>query len=370
MRASSLFTRGLLLAALSGCSLGGEPTPPPPEPGNGLFTELPERKTTLSGVVFDPEAFFFSLATFPEGENPEDAPPPALFEGIPYLMRAATVGARVSVMSGATVADTSGPAPQNGYWQVQGVPTGAPYTFRAVPPEEGVVVGAPDFFPSPPFEPVPQGKYYPTTTLIPMTASSTSCHAQAATMVGEGGALGALANLLTDMTGTETTPADLVDPEKTGGVALIWVYGPSPVFDLFDAPLGGPEGGVAAETDKGTLYGLDWAPPGVIPGPVQSPMGYMAMPESMSPMGYFALVLPKGHTGPVTLHFIDQGVTPEGEEGGPFGPRPYVIEPLTVEVGPGVSFARVHAFSPAMIPPEDPLAEPVPEPDFSWLCRF
>ncbi|WP_375771713.1 hypothetical protein NR798_12690 [Archangium gephyra] len=359
MRTSSIVRSVLLATALTGCSLEGA-APTAPDAGSGPYTDLPERQFTVSGVVYDPEVFFLSLATFP-AEDPDDAPPPALFAGIPYLTRSAAIGASVSIMNGQASASASAPSAGNGTWQVRGVPAGEiPYVLRAVPPAEGLVMGAPDIFPPEIFGPIPEAKYHPTTTLNPVMAPGSVCHAQVAAVVGEAGALSAVAQLMTDM-GTPTTPADLLDPSKTGGVALVWVYSPSPAFNFFDIPAPG----IAAETDKGTLYAIDWAPPELgIPG--QSPLGYMAIPDSVGPMGYFALVLPPGSSGPVTLRFNDTVTTPEGEDPGPSGPRPFLIPPFVTEVPSGVSFARLHAMGEA--PPEDPLADPVPPPDFSWMC--
>lgn len=366
MRASSVII-SLLLAPLVGCS-GGETTPPTPEEGN-LYAELPPRKTTVSGIVYDPEAFFFSLATFPqappppEGQPPRDPPPPALFNMIPYLTRSVPPGARVSIIGNGTVADVSGPATlPNGAWQVTGVPTSAttPYLMMAEPPPEGVVMGAPMFFPSPPFVPIPNAKYYPTTTLRPIFASVPTCQMQAAQLVGEAGALGAVAQLMTQM-GTPTTPADLADPARTGGVVLVWVYAPSFLLDLFLIP----SGGIAIEPSRGTVYPIGWAPPGTFEG--QMPMGYFAMPNGLSPLGYYAVVLPKGSSGPLSLRITDTVNDPNNHPGRG-GPRPWLIPPFTSEVGPGVSFARLHAFSAMAPPPPDPNAEPVPAPDFSWMC--
>jgi hypothetical protein len=329
--------------------------------------------TPVSGIVYDPEAFNLSLFTFP-GEGP-DGPPPALFEGIPHLMRSAAIGARVSLTQGGTPADASGPSTPSGFWQTgAGVPSGpAVYQMRAEPPAEGLVMGAPEIFPSEIFGPIPTGKYFPTTTLRPIVPLAASCDLQVAAVVGETGALGAVANLMTDM-GTPTTAEDLANPNKTGGVVLAWVASPSPVFDYFIGPAGNPwQGGIAAEASAGTLYPIQWAPPGLPPEeapPGQSPMGYFATPGSVSMLGYFAVVLPPGATGPLTLRFIDTAEPPpdgEPQQPGP-PPRPWAIPELTAEVGPGVSFARLHAGPSGPPPPEDPYAEYRPAPDMSWMC--
>jgi hypothetical protein len=365
MRASSVIFSLSLAAALSGCSL--ETATPPPTGSGTTYTPLPERKTTVSGIVYDPDAFFVSLATFPF----EDGPPPALFDGVPHVFRSAAFGATVSLTRDGTVADESSPAAPTGFWQSPGVPTGdATYLMRTVIPAEGIMVGGPpEAFPPELFGTIPTGQYFPTTTLRPIVPMAAACDLQVATVLGETGALGAVANLMTDM-GTPKTPAALADPAQTGAVLLIWVASPSPVFDYFIAPAGGVAAELAEGGAGGSLYAINWAPPEVgIPG--QSAMGYFATPDSVSDLGYFALVLPRGATGPVTVRFVDTNPPPpppeEGEEPDPFA-NPWIIPEFSFDVGPGISFARVHALPSMPPPPEDPYADPKPEEDMSWMC--
>lgn len=372
MKASSFAAVTLLSAALTGCQV----ETPPTDPGTtGSYTELPERKTTVSGVVYDPEAFFFSLAMWPPpppDADPNDpqfqSPPPAFFNGIPHGMRSAPMGARVSIVSNGVTADSSGPVPPTGTWQVTGVPTRDTvlYYARAEPPPEGVVIGAPDIFPSPPFEPIPSGTYYPTTALRPILANTAACQLQVAEMLGDAGGLAAVANTLSAM-GMPTTPADLVDPAKTGGVVFLWVYSPSPVLDIFNIP---SDDSIVTEVSSDgpapiMQLGVFWAPPGVpdLPFP-QSPMGYFAVPAPVSSLGYFALVLPPDQTEPVTVNFIDT----KDEPGNELGPRPWRIPSVTIQPTPGVSFVRLHAQPGGTPPVPDIGQEPAPEPDTSWTC--
>lgn len=373
MKASSFVAVTLLSAALSGCQ--GE-TPATPTGTGGSYSELPQRKTTVSGVVYDPEAFFFSLATWPPpppDADPADpqyqTPPPAFFDGIPHGMRSAPMGAHVSLVGNGTVADTSGPIPPTGTWQVTGVPTSDStlYYARAEPSADGVVIGAPDIFPSPPFEPIPAGKYYPTTSLRPILANTASCQLQVAEMLGDAGGLAAVAGTLSAM-GMPTTVDDLVDPAKTSGVAFIWVYAPSPVLDIFNIP---SDDNIVTEVSADApgpvfSFGVFWAPPGTpdLPFP-QSPMGYFAVPAPVSSLGYFAVVLPPGTTTPVTVNFVDTKDNPLDES----GPRPWHIPSATVQPNPGgVSFVRLHARPGGEPPPDDWTSEPLPQPDTSWTC--
>ncbi|PTL79247.1 hypothetical protein [Vitiosangium sp. GDMCC 1.1324] len=372
MRATSFVISLSLAAALGGCSsVESQSTP---IQGSDLYSELPSRRSTVSGIVYDPEAFFFTVATWPApppGEEPspdDEAPPPALMVGIPYLMRSSPLVAQMSVTQGSSEVSSGASAP-NGFWELGGLSTGETvYQVKSTPPQGGIELwNEPEFFPPEVFPPVPPAKYYSTTTLRPIVPRVGSCPLQMATVVGEAGALGAVANLLTSM-GTATTPADLVDPTKTGGVALIWLYAPSPVLDVFDSP----SGGISAEASQGTLYPIGWAPDAhegdpEPPPPGRSPMGYFALPPGeISPLGYYALVLPKGATGQVAVSFHDTVTSAPGEEPGPGGPRPWSTPGFSFDATPGVSFARLHAMPEAG--PEDPLAEHVPEPDTSWQC--
>ncbi|WP_257454332.1 hypothetical protein [Archangium lipolyticum] len=361
MRASSFVAVTLLSAALSGCQ--GED--PGSTSGSDIsYTDLPQRKTTVSGLVYDPEAFFFSMANWPG--DPTQAPPPAFFNGNPHGMRAAPMGAHVSIVGDGTAADTSGPVPPTGAWQVLGVPTSDTtlYMARAEPPAEGVGIGAPNIFSPPDFTPIPVGKYYPTTALRPILARASSCQLQVAEMLGDLGGLAAVANMMT-MMDMPTTPADLADPSKTGAVVFIWVYSPSPVLDIFNIPSDDFITAVEVSPNNVLQFGVGWAPPGApeVP-PSQGPMGYFAIPAPVSPLGYFALVIPKGTTGPVKLNFVDTKEDPKDE----LGPRPWRIPSVEIPVVPGVSFLRLHAQPGGPPPPDDVTSEPAPDPDTSWMC--
>ncbi|QRK08651.1 hypothetical protein JQX13_00195 [Archangium violaceum] len=366
MRVSSVISRVLLAAALTGCSTE-TPSPPASTPA---YSELPPRKTTVSGIIFDPEAFYFSLKTFPS--FPDSPPPPGmLIIGIPHLTRSVPVGARVSVVDGDTVADSSEVVTPAVAWQVPGVPTDdtIEYALRAEPHPEagGISIGAPEDFPAPFFEPVPPSTYHPTTSLSPLRTLGPSCVSQVAMMVGEAGALSAVASYRTSH-GTPTTVADLLNPAKVAGVALVWVISPSPFMDFFHEPLGDVE--MVKESGQGTVYALDWQLPGSVAG--QSPMGYYVSSASISPIGYYAIVFPPGATEPVSLGFTDTVTelppppdVPPSEN----GLRPYPLAPAFVPVRPGVSILRTFAFPSLSYPPPSEDEEYVPPTDMSWLCR-
>lgn len=364
MRVSAAIAGLALAATVIGC---GRSEAPPVNTDSTPYTSLPSPKTPVSGLVYDPDAFFFALATFPtDPDDPSGGPPPALFEGIPFVTRSAAMGTRVSLTQNGTVVDTSGPSTPDGFWQAAGIPTGdATYFMRAEPPAEPLTLGAPEIFPSPPFVPVPEAKYYPTTTLRPIVPLAPTCYVQVAAVLGDAGALTAVANLLTDM-GTPTTAADLANPDKTGSVVFIWVATPSPVFESFI----GPAGGIQASASAGNLYSIIWAPPNEGP-PGQSPMGYFAVPDNVGPLGYFALILPPGTTGPVKVSFTDTNPPPDPNQpqdpNGP-PPNPWVVPDLEVMPSPGISFARLFATGAGAPEEPPPGIEQPPPTDFTWLC--
>ncbi|QSQ17755.1 hypothetical protein [Myxococcus landrumensis] len=357
MMARNLTIAFIVAAALSGCS-DVEPIPPPPvqPPRTGV---LPERQSTVSGVVYDPEAFFVQFVTYSAmGEEPI---PPGLFPKSPFLLYSAIPDARVRLAGAGLTPVSSGASSFEGAWLTTGVAMSdsAPYLAEALPPDGPVA-----FFPEGAFFPLPPAKHYATTSIRPIQVQVNNCRSQAAVMVGSTGALDAVARHLT-ATGTPTTPDDLVDPAKTGGVVLLWVHPGSLFFDFMYEPMDS----VVGETSAGTLLPVDWAPPGEGP-PGQSPLGFFVTPGPGGSIGYYALVLPRGQTAPVKVTFKDTFVSTEPPDPqDPYGPRPWPIEPITVQPHPGVSVQRVFAGFTLVPPPPDPLEPPkMPPEDESWRC--
>ncbi|QSQ19545.1 hypothetical protein JY651_30055 [Pyxidicoccus parkwayensis] len=355
------FTASLLLAAaLGGCS-DAEPggfTPGPDAP----LVELPAAHASVSGFVFDPEAFLVQVLSAPPPDPEQEGPgeDPAIFDGTSFLVYSAIPSARVRLAAPGLPEATSGEPLPTGHWQVDGVTVDdtTPYYAEALPPSGPVTFDNPDAY-----FPVPSATYYPTTYLRPIQVNVTQCMSQTALMVGNAGALDAVAQHLTAQ-GTPTTVADLMDPAKTGGVVLLFVHMPSFFYDFFLSPMDS----VAGETSAGTLMALDWAAPSGAPG--QSPMGFSVLPDPVSMVGYFALVLPPGVTEPVTVSFTDTYVPGPEEEPGPAGPRPLMIPPTVIEPSPGVSVQRVFAIPNfGEEPPPDPLDDPLPPfPADTWIC--
>ncbi|WP_211194742.1 hypothetical protein [Pyxidicoccus fallax] len=355
MKARSLTASFLLAATLGGCA-ESDPVPPVPTGLDAPVTELPASQAAVSGLVFDPEAFLAMYLAIPNGEGP----PAYLLPGMPGLMYSAIPDARVRLYGPGLRESLSPPSSPAGQWQADGVALDehTPYLAEAVPPQGPVTFYIDEYAPLA----LPPATYYPTTHVRPIQVSGTQCSSQTALMVGSAGALDAVAQHLT-AGGTPTTVEDLLNPARTGGVVLLNVHTPSFFYDFFLTPMDE----VAVEASAGTVVALDWAYPEGLPG--QSPMGYSVIPGSVSPVGYFALVLPPGASAPVTVSFTDTVVTPPEEEPGEFGPRPVLIPSATVEPRAGVSVQRVFAW-PNFPPFEpDPLEDPpLPPMDESWHC--
>ncbi|MFY2562783.1 hypothetical protein ACN469_34640 [Corallococcus terminator] len=361
MKIRSLATSFLLCATVGGCTDSDPPAIPRID--EAPVVDLPARTTNISGVVFDPEGYFFTFMMLPEEEA--EGALPGVFNG-PYVGIPAIVGGQVTLAAPGGGDLVASPASFLGSWQVLGAPASDTTTYiaSATPPAEGVF-----FDPTAPVQ-LPEGTYYPTTFVRPILTNVTQCYGQSALLVGNAGALDAVAQHLT-AGGTPTTVEDLLDPAKTGGVALLWVHQPSFLADLFLLPADS----VAGETTAGQLIALDWAPPEGLPG--QSPMGFMALPDPLSMVGYFALVFPPNATEPVTVSFTDTFELPPGEEPDPEAPpRPFLIPPLTVEPRAGVvtvqrTFGQFAPPEPGEGPPDEGggLEDPgPPEPEPTWAC--
>ena len=353
MKASIFLSCSLLAAALTGCSLGSETPPAPASP----YTDLPPVTSTLAGTTYDPEAFYYLYADFPA--PPDLKPPAALYEGIPYHSFSTIPGATILAVApdGTSAAETeSSPL---GSWQLTGIAlSDTPYQTRAVPPATGVKLGEGYMNPEapPPDITAPASNYFPTTTLRPIVPLASLCQLQVATLVGDAGALSALAKAL-------NKPVAELLSTKYGGVALMWVYTPSFDRDLFTEAADG----ISAATNRGTLYAINWSTP-VAGKAGQSAMGFNAVavkPGVLSNVGYYALLLSQAEAGsPVTVTFKD---TVTGDMYA--FPRPWTVPPLVAQIPPGVSFARVFSQ-----PGDDgsggpdPTAEPTPAPESNSQC--
>ncbi len=338
--------------ALAVCSLAVACSPSAPATDAGSpFGDIGPRTSVITGVTYDPEAFFFAFATWPPPQGPDDfPPPPATFAGIPYMTRSAVGGAKVYLINqGEPVAQTvAGPT---GEWRLSGVPSVMP-NFNVLASEPGDAgVRLSEEFPSPPFEPIPTGTYFTTVSLRPLVPLKTYCHVQRSSIVGETGALGALAK-------AKNVPVtDLLDPAKNAGVFLVQLTAPSPFADFFFFP---GDDGMELSSNVGEIWAIDWAPPSAMV-PNSSPMGFTAAKGNRSHIGYFAVVLPVG-----TSEFVN--VSAKDTKVDAMNGRPYFMTGVAAPPIPGVSWGRIMSFSNQPYTP-DPTADPgQPEVAIDWAC--
>ncbi|RKH73344.1 hypothetical protein D7X55_13170 [Corallococcus sp. AB049A] len=351
----ALFVGTLLGAALlnAGCQDSSS------NPAASTFTPRPVYEnrepegltSRLTGFTVDPEAYFFNLAAC--APPPAQCPLPPLYaEFSPLLQRAVVQNVPITLLDSATgqVLAPSGVVASSdakGIWTLDKVPTrrGAPFFVlsSAVPgaPSGTLANNAPAQPPLPPLPPVPEGNYVPTLTVRPVVPAHSACVGLEALQMSDKGILEAVAKTLT-AEGTATTVADLLKPERFGGVTVFWLYRPG--FPVFRVPAANttvvPSGPGATGV---RVLNIEWAPPGALPpalAPLQSTRGFFIPPGPPAPnssLGIVAVVHPPSPPGPPTVvHYdVKDTVTSIPED------RPWVFnQPLDLPVAPGaVTFA-------------------------------
>jgi hypothetical protein len=362
---------GLLV---SGCSLEQPPTTPEPE--TPLYVEGTGKTTSLTGFAWDPEAFWFSVATC----GGEACPiPPLLAVGIPHYERALIGGASVSVfdpMQGAPAASATGPTAVDGSWFVSGVPSRGEVPYFTFGVDGSIPLEGPDGFGGGFLPPIPATPgYLPTLALQPIfTDRSTACFFQQSPQLGSTGILEAVAKYRSAH-GKPTTVEDFLDPSKIGGTVVWWSYMPgNPVMRIpaFGAGLevGHPE---LPAPDGTQVLAIGWAPPDAAEGDLppgvtkalQSKRGFYVAGESESTENGVAV--------PATDLGLAVVVLPP-----PAGEEPYTVSltvphpdlqfgPIFTPVPPGIiSFVGTQIF-----PKAGPTDEgPPPDADVTpaWLC--
>jgi len=325
----------LFLVGASACE---EPIPPkdPSYLDGGISLSA-----TISGYSFDPEAFFFMLATCPvtPPAQPGQCPlPPVIVPNTPIWETAKLPGALVGLFDPLQPMQTNplpfrAPAPTSdgAGWNIEDVPVrpGPPYFPVAFKPpamdggDGGTGRG-----------PVPPANYLPTFTVKPIsTADTTLCFGQEAAVFGDSGILEAVAKHL-------NLPAAgaLLDPTVSGGVVITWLYLAQ------DAVVRVPAFGAFTTANAGTTYDIWWAPPDVLPPFLkQSRRGFFVntsgppMPGQQGPIGVNVTVLPPltGPPAPVAFTFNDP--VKDDKSGNPvLTGRPFTfpaIAPFTVPPG-------------------------------------
>ncbi len=332
-----------LLLLLAACDF---PLPRSDEPGAKLpstLTPAPVGEAVnegarVGGFLWDLEAYAYRFLTCAQ---PCELPPITV-PGTPLFDWSQVKGAQVHLFDPASATPryaAEAATGANGTFRVEHVETrvGPPYfpLLTAAGAAQAVNQGPPG---------LPPGKFLPTLSLRPVaTGNSYECLMVSSLAASDAGVVEAVAKYLTAQ-GTVTTAADLVDPAKTGGLALWFLYMPGP------SSLRVPAFGTAVKASAGQVLPINWAPPGVGPAPLQSARGFFVDAAApVSAMGITAVVLPPGPPAPVQFTAQDSA-TDMG--------RPWAFPPLpAMVVPPGVvSVGEL----PGLLPGGD--APP------SWLC--
>ena len=356
-RRTSLF--GAVLAA-AGCLVGCTQTSTQQAPlttlgGKANFIDMKTNVTHVEGYVWDPEAFWLTVASCDPTKG--CTLPPIVLPGVPATERSEVAGAMVSLFD--PLADPAAPpqfvanAPtdQYGGWYMDKVTSrkgGPPFIPVAIPPAPG---GTPLKDNGPPFlDPIPPADYLPTMALKPIFTEYTNCLGQSVPIASDKGVLEAVAKYLT-ANGTTTTAADFIDPSKYGGVLIAWYYLPS------DPPVRLPAFNTVLSTTAGTIYNINWAPPKALPPFMnQSTRGFFVDTSTTgSPFGLFVVTLPPlmGPPSPVSLTITDPITdAPTG--------RPWTFPDVPPQILPPglISYLELQGNQPGRPPPAQ------------WVCLY
>ncbi len=323
----------LIGAVLLGAGCAGESEPPSesnlfPAPEYVDVNTVPANTVRVSGLAWDPEAFFFTLANCGQ----ECPFPPLLSEGNPLYLQAAVNEASVLAFDptaappNLTVGDPATSDP-TGSWLLPSVPERKGPPFFAFNPGAGAVTtSAFPPAPAPPLlPPTPPSPYVPTVTARPIyTGKAATCLAQESVHISRGGILEAVAKFLSS-TGTPTLVDDLLNPARYYGVNVFWF------FHAGNPAVKAPADSISLEPSTGQMFVLDWAPPGVLPPFLQqSTRGYYVTNTATSPIGVYVVLFPNSGPPPTGIEFK---VMDTKEDAAVF--RPWAPTTLPGNIGPG-----------------------------------
>jgi hypothetical protein len=280
--------------------------------------------TKVTGFVYDPEAFFLSIATC------QNCPfPPLLLDNSPLFLRSVVVGTTATIVDPATgkpaqvqTATTDG----TGTYTIKGLPTredDQPYLPFA-PGGQGSLIP----IPFPPV-PIPPANYLPTLSLHPLYSASGGCYGFETFAMGDNGILEAVAKYLTLVENNPTTVADFINPAKYQSVVVFWHMFPGFVY------LRAPADGLTVEASAGRVINVIWAPPGALPpqlDPLRSTRNFVVIPGApTSALGISVALLPASSSPPATVTYqMKDGTTDANLL------RPWRLPPLKVTPSPGV----------------------------------
>lgn len=371
MRPASIYVPlfAALALAASGCTFEGPIQHP--DGGSIYFNEGDHPNAQINGLSYDFETFIYNYNEWP----PEGNPSPDLTPDSPFLHRAAIKGAMPSII------DLLGKNPEvkadkatgdDGLWRsAAGVPErpDLPYFTKAVvDPKTGVASTGEGGYTGAQYPTVLTGlNYLPTITHHKMFVNRPTCYYQLALMWSDAGALEAVAKYKTSH-GTPTTVQDLLDPSKYGAVAVLF-FGPEVFYEFSITPNFNVD--VKVSDPDAELIPINWDFPAGSPigtpstNPDLSRLGFEV--SDKAELGYFVLLLPAGHTGPITLNATDI----EDPNTSPLPGHPYQYPAdIKLNVQPKVvNYLRVFGNRTLPPKPENPLAEdPRPNTDYTWSC--
>ncbi|KFE68358.1 hypothetical protein [Hyalangium minutum] len=347
-------------ALLLGASLLGAGCEQSTNPGTSSFVpeiqyvspESVTLTTRVSGVAWDPEAFFMSLATC----GPTCPIPPFISEGMPLYQRSAIRGGSVSALdptNGATVGDPSS-TDGVGIWVLPKVPSRNTAPYFIVSASQGAL---PTEQIGPPLPAIPPTQYLKTLTLRPIKTVSGSCVSMEAVHVGSTGVLQAVAKQLSSQ-GKPTVVSDLLDPTQYHSVTVVGM------FHAGNAALRAPAAGTGLSATSTTgsgapvsypVYHIDWAPPGTPPSNLRSDRGFIVSATDKSPVGFAVVLVPATLPRPAAITYT---VTDPVEDA--VARRPWVYMPITAPPTPGiVTFLGIQM---GYQPPSIPLFQLPPPP--------
>jgi hypothetical protein len=315
--------------------------------------------TRVSGLAYDPEAFFINLVNCGGRNCPI---PPFLSEGIPLYLRSAVRGATMlafDVEAQPQPQPVGAPAASDGVgmWVLPSVPSRFTAPFFVLSTGSGALPDPSEPI-GPPLPPVTPTQYLPTLTARPIfTGPSGTCASQEAVHIGKNGILEAVAKHLTAM-GTNTTVDDLVNPGRYWGANVFWFY------EAGNPSLRAPAEGISLEVNitggPQQTFVIDWAPPGALPAFLnQSTRGFYVTNTATSKIGVYVVLLPAAGPppGPITYLLKDTKTSASAQ-------RPWQFPPLRGNIGPmSVTFIGIqmqYPINPLNPPPTPPLTVCLP----------
>ncbi|HEX8825872.1 MAG TPA: hypothetical protein VF794_38530 [Archangium sp.] len=277
--------------------------------------------TRISGLAWDPEAFFLSLV----GCGDTCPFPPLVSDGLPLYQMAAVRNGAVTAFDPVAVAPAVAPETTDavGMWVLPKVPSraGAPFFMLSLGqgtlPTESIAG----------LEPVPPAEYLPTLTMRPISTVHSTCTSQEVFHASKKGILQAVAKHLTVVKGVPTTVEDLINPAKYYAATVFWL------FHAGNGALRVPAAMTAVEASAGQVFFIDWAPSFLPPASLRSERGFIVTTDApASPMGITVVLVPNNGAPPPELinYKIVDTVTDAATR------RPWFFPPISAPIAPTV----------------------------------